>query len=70
MTHGVDFNQHYVQLNIEQSEIGPSDAAGLFDQTMEVRKPDDANVCPPGWYMLFVVSASGIPSVGRFVHVP
>lgn len=26
-------------------------------------------IAPPGWYMLFVVNASGVPSVARWVHV-
>jgi len=24
---------------------------------------------PPGWYMLFLVSGEGVPSVARMVHV-
>jgi len=27
------------------------------------------NLAPPGWYMLFVVNASGVPSVAAWVHV-
>jgi hypothetical protein len=27
------------------------------------------DIAPPGWYMLFVVNANGVPSVARWVHV-
>jgi hypothetical protein len=36
---------------------------------LEVTPPDDPNVVPPGYYMLFVVSADGEPSVGQYVRV-
>jgi hypothetical protein len=26
-------------------------------------------MAPPGWYMLFVVNANGVPSVATWVHV-
>jgi hypothetical protein len=33
------------------------------------RVPTSTNVAPPGWYMLFVVSDNGVPSVGRFIQI-
>ena len=27
------------------------------------------NMAPPGWYMLFVVNANGVPSVAKWIHV-
>ena len=27
------------------------------------------NMAPPGWYMLFVNNANGVPSVAKWVHV-
>jgi hypothetical protein len=29
----------------------------------------DPDIAPPGWYMLFVVNANGVPSVARWIHV-
>ena len=31
--------------------------------------PRRRNVAPPGWYMVFAISADGVPSVGRFVKL-
>ncbi len=31
--------------------------------------PPDATVAPPGYYMLFLVSAAGVPSVATFVQL-
>jgi hypothetical protein len=28
------------------------------------------NIVPPGWYMLFLVNQTGVPSVAKWVHVP
>lgn len=36
---------------------------------LTVLAPPDATVAPPGYYMMFVVSNSGVPSVAKFVHV-
>lgn len=60
VTHGVDMNQRLVPLQIA-STIG---ARGLN----AVMAPN-ANVAPPGWYMLFVIDAAGTPSVARWVRV-
>jgi FtsP/CotA-like multicopper oxidase with cupredoxin domain len=31
--------------------------------------PDEPNLAPPGWYMLFIADHRGVPSVARWVHV-
>jgi Domain of unknown function (DUF1929) len=31
--------------------------------------PRGRNLAPPGWYMVFAISADGVPSVGRFVRL-
>jgi hypothetical protein len=31
--------------------------------------PPDGNHAPPGWYMLFILSSSGVPSVASWVQV-
>jgi hypothetical protein len=37
--------------------------------TLAVQGPGDANLAPPGYYMLFLVDANGVPSVARIVQV-
>lgn len=62
-THGVDFNQRYIELNwTEFSSVG----AGAL---IEVDAPLSASVAPPGWYMLTVVNKDGLPSVAHWVKV-
>jgi hypothetical protein len=38
--------------------------------TLTATAPANANVAPPGMYMLFVVNSSGVPSVARMVTLP
>jgi hypothetical protein len=37
--------------------------------TLSVRMPGDADIAPPGYYMLFVLDRSGTPSVARWVRL-
>lgn len=37
--------------------------------TLTATAPAEPALCPPGHYMLFVISAAGVPSVARIVHV-
>ena len=49
----------------------------LLDVPFEVTAPDRVtltfprrrNIAPPGWYMVFAISAEGVPSVGQFVRL-
>jgi hypothetical protein len=36
---------------------------------LSVTSPLNGNVCPPGYYMLFLVNSNGVPSVARMVRV-
>jgi hypothetical protein len=38
------------------------------NRKLVARVPENVNLLPPGWYMLFVLSQA-VPSVARFVHV-
>jgi hypothetical protein len=60
VTHGVDMNQRHVELSV----LGRVDGKGL-----NVRMPASPNLAPPGWYMLFVLDATGTPSVARWVQL-
>jgi hypothetical protein len=59
VTHSVDMDQRYVPLAF---------TAGAGALT--VTGPANANVAPPGPYMLFVVDSAGVPSVAKMVTVP
>lgn len=59
VTHSTDFSQRYVEL----------EATGASATSVQVRGPLDTNHAPPGYYMLFVVSAAGSPSVASWVEL-
>jgi Galactose oxidase-like, Early set domain len=59
VTHAVDMNQRYVPLRVKDRDAG----------TLSVRTPGDADIAPPGYYMLFVLDRSGTPSVARWVRL-
>ena len=58
-THSFDCSQRLVDLNIV------SQAAGTIKATLT----DNANLAPPGWYMLFIVTQQGVPSVASWIHL-
>jgi hypothetical protein len=58
VTHSSDSNQRLVRLGLTPTASGIS-----------VSVPVQRNITPPGWYMLFVVDANGVPSVAKWVHV-
>jgi len=57
MTHGINMSQRYLPLSF--SVIGGS---------LTVSAPNNANLAPPGIYMLFIVNAQGVPSMASFVR--
>jgi hypothetical protein len=59
VTHHTDAGQRYIKLPIT-ARTGTSVAA---------RAPAHGNLAPPGYYMLFIVNAAGVPSVAKFVRV-
>jgi Domain of unknown function (DUF1929)/Bacterial Ig-like domain (group 2) len=58
VTHGFNFGQRLVKLKFTR-------AGG----TLAVTAPSNANLAPPGYYMLFVIDANGVPSVASMVQV-
>jgi len=42
---------------------------GTDGQTIGIAAPPNANIAPPGPYLLFVVDKNGVPSVGKMVTV-
>lgn len=59
VTHSFDQNTRFV----------PLDFLNPLDGRLAVDAPDNANIAPPGYYMLFLVSSAGVPSVARFVRI-
>ncbi len=58
VTHSVNMEQRYVPLSFTAD-------GGAINATA----PANANVAPPGIYMLFVINANGVPSVARMMRV-
>lgn len=58
VTHAVDGGQRYVPLQFSASGT-----------TLNVTGPPNGGVTPPGYYMLFIVNAAGVPSVASMVKV-
>ena len=36
---------------------------------VDLNVTSNPNIAPPGWYMLFVIDANGVPSVAKWVHL-
>jgi Domain of unknown function (DUF1929)/Bacterial Ig-like domain len=58
VTHSVNMEQRYVPLSFTAN-------SGSLNATA----PANANVAPPGVYMLFVIGTDGVPSVAKMVRV-
>jgi hypothetical protein len=59
VTHFFDQNERYVPLSFTQTSGG-----------LTVTAPINANLAPPGYYMLFIVNSAGVPSIAPFVQLP
>jgi hypothetical protein len=59
VTHSQDMEQRYVPLTFSAS-----------GSTLTVNGPANANVAPPGYYMLFLLDSAGVPSVAKIVNLP
>jgi hypothetical protein len=58
VTHAFNQDQRYVPLTFTA-------AAG----SLNLQAPANSNLAPPGYYMLFLVNSSGVPSVANFVQL-
>lgn len=57
-THTHDMNQRFVPLEF-----------GVRSNNLQVQIPNDPNVLPKGYYMVFIVNNQGVPSVGKIIKV-
>ena len=59
VTHSTNLDQRFVRLEFRR------DAAGQFT----LKTPANANLAPPGYYMLFGLNANNVPSVAKILRV-
>jgi hypothetical protein len=59
VTHTFNSNQRYLSLAFTQTSGG-----------LNVTAPASANQAPPGYYMMFLVNGSGVPSLASWVRLP
>ncbi len=64
VTHSSDPNQREVALPIKEA----TGAAGE-KESLEVNLTSNPNLAPPGYYMVFLVNAKGVPAEAQWVHV-
>ena len=57
VTHAFDEDQRFINLSFTAN-------AG----TLTIQAPANANLAPPGYYMLFLLNSAGVPSIASFVH--
>jgi len=57
-THSFDMEQRMVSLNF---------TAG--SGVLNVTAPPNSNIAPPGYYLLFILNSSGVPSVAQFIQL-
>ena len=58
VTHSVNMNQRFMELVFTKA-----------GNNLTVTAPANANLAPPGTYMLFVLNAQGVPSVAKMVKM-
>jgi len=59
VTHAFDEDQRFVNLTFQSSS-----------GNLTIQAPANANLAPPGYYMLFLISNAGVPSVASFIRLP
>jgi len=58
-THGFNMGQRGIECVI----------AGRGPGTLNVQTPPNANLAPPGWYLLFILDSDRVPSEARWIRV-
>ena len=58
-THSVDTSQRYLEVPI----------VNTARNQLLLKSPDSAQAAPPGYYMLFLLDAKGVPSIAKWVHL-
>jgi hypothetical protein len=58
VTHAMDQGQRFMWLDFSRTASG-----------LAVTAPANRNLAPPGWYMLFVLNGSDVPSVAKMIRL-
>ncbi len=58
VTHAFDMGQRFMWLTFSRTSSG-----------LTVKAPTSRNVAPPGYYMLFILTSSGVPSKARIIRL-
>jgi hypothetical protein len=59
VTHSTNNDQRFMQLVVTPT------TNGMFT----VNAPANANIAPPGYYMLFALSDHGVPSIAKIIQI-
>lgn len=59
VTHHTDAGQRYIKIPIVSRTAS----------SLTVKAPVDANIAPPGYYMLFIINTDRIPSIAKFINM-
>ncbi len=59
VTHHTDAGQRYIKIPIVSRTAA----------SLTVTAPANANIAPPGYYMLFIIDSDGVPSVAKFIRM-
>jgi len=59
VTHTNNMNSGFLELGFTKTATG-----------LDVTMPANANLAPPGYYMLFILNGSGVPSLASMVQIP
>jgi hypothetical protein len=57
VTHDFNMSQRFLPLSFVEA-----------NGSLNITAPTDANLAPPGYYMLFLVDSNGVPSVAAVTH--
>ena len=77
MTHSIDMNQRYVEVEIRHSVQlmqpqlfgNPQGTQPQFHYLTSIKAPADPRIAPPGYYMLFVLNSQLAPSEAKIVRL-
>jgi Galactose oxidase-like, Early set domain len=58
-THSWDSNQRLVDVSFKRDK----------GCQLIAHVPNEPNLAPPGWYMLFITSEKDVPSIAKWVHL-
>lgn len=57
-THTLDMDQRYVDVSFTKN-----------DTNINVTMPTNGNISPPGYYMIFIINETGVPSVAKIIRL-